>query len=163
MGLMKPSVYIETSVVSALVDERLDPFTQTQRVRTIDWWQTQRSHFKLYYSSAVLEELTDADFPGQRLAIALLQEMELLPVTSEIIGIAKFYQEHFLMPKGTTGDAVHLAIASFHEIDYLLTWNCKHLANTNKIHHIQVVNMRLGLWSPTLVTPEILRGEDDEA
>jgi hypothetical protein len=88
---MKPSVYIETSVVSALVDERPDPFTQTQRVRTIDWWEIQRRHFDLYYGPAVLEELTNTPFPRQKLAISLLQKMSLLSITPEIIGIARCY------------------------------------------------------------------------
>jgi hypothetical protein len=91
--------------------------------------------------------------------ISILAELGLRPIQAEPV----HYQEHLLMPMGTTGDALHLATASFHEIDYLLTWNCKHLANTNKIRHIRVINMRLGLWTPTLLTPEMLRGEDNEA
>jgi hypothetical protein len=60
------------------------------------------------------------------------------------------------MPADDAGDAAHLAVASYHGVDYLLTWNCRHLANANKFEHIRVINRRLGLMTPELVTPEQL-------
>jgi len=57
------------------------------------------------------------------------------------------------MPREQEGDAAHLAYASYHGIDYLLTWNCKHLANANKFEHIRMVNTKLGLLTPKIVTP----------
>ena len=66
---------------------------------------------------------------------------------------------HKLMPEDPLGDALHLALASYHKCDFLLTWNCKHLANANKFDHIGRVNMLLGLYVPRLVTPlELLGG-----
>ena len=153
---MKPSVYIETSVISALVDEREDIVTQAQRLLTEQWWERQASKFGLFYGEAVAIELHSADFPRQKEALALLEKMEFLPVNDEIKGVASIYQDHFLMPQGAIGDAVHLATACFHEMDYLLTWNCRHLANTNKIQHIQAINLRLGLVTPILLTPQML-------
>jgi len=64
------------------------------------------------------------------------------------------------MPNDPTGDALHLAIASYHQCDFLLTWNCKHLANANKFQHIKQINTRLGLSAPTLITPLELLGDN---
>ena len=158
---MRPSVYIETSVLSALVDRRSEPASQVQHRATEEWWARQRRHFELYYSEAVEFELAQADFPGQGKALAHLDEMNLLPITEEIRGVARTYQEHLLMPSADMGDAIHLAAACVHELDYLMTWNCKHLANTNKIRHIRVINMRLGLLTPELLTPMMLIAEEE--
>lgn len=64
------------------------------------------------------------------------------------------------MPSRDMGDAVHLAYASYYKCDYLLTWNCEHLANANKTIHLKVVNTRLGLFVPEIVTPDNLLGEE---
>jgi hypothetical protein len=67
---------------------------------------------------------------------------------------------HYLMPNDAVGDALHLAIASYHGCDHLLTWNCKHLANANKYRHMRRINAMLDLVTPNLVTPlELLQGE----
>ncbi len=153
-------MYIETSVVSAIDDPRDDPISQAQRLITRDWWENQRQYFDLYYSQAVVAELNRIEFPGQKAALSLLDEMMLLPITHEVSGVAEAYRQHLVMPSGEMGDAVHLAVACVHVVDYLLTWNCKHIANTNKIQHIRVINMRLGLLTPTMLTPEMLAGEE---
>jgi hypothetical protein len=105
-------------------------------------------------------ELSAGEFPGRDEALALLGEMRLYPITPEVEGVAKIYQREMLMPRSSGADAMHLAAASVHELDYLLTWNCRHLANTNKTERIQVVNMRLGLFTPTILTPQMLAGEE---
>ena len=66
------------------------------------------------------------------------------------------------MPQNPVGDALHLALASYHKCDYLLTWNCKHLANPNKFQRIRLVNTSLGLYIPALVTPNQLIGESND-
>lgn len=70
--------------------------------------------------------------------------------------VVQFYYEHRLMPVETGGDAFHLAMASLANMDYLLTWNCRHLANANKFQQIKVLNGRLGLPVPTITTPDTL-------
>ncbi len=74
--------------------------------------------------------------------------------------VVAYYVEHHLMPADAQGDAAHLAMASMHAIDFLLTWNCRHLANANKIQHIAVLNRRLGLSVPVVTTPLALLSED---
>ena len=159
---MPATVYLETSILSALVDERSHPVSQAQRLITLDWWQAQRPFFDVVSSVAVHEELSQAVFPKQAEALKHLDELDLLAITPEIEGVAATYQKHLLMPRESSGDAIHLAVACVHEVDYLLTWNCKHLANVNKTRHIQVVNMRLGLLTPVILTPEMLVADEDE-
>lgn len=74
--------------------------------------------------------------------------------------IADFYIANYVMPKSLIGDAIHLAYASFYDIQYLLTWNCNHLANANKRKHIQVINGQLGLSTPQIITPLELFNEE---
>ena len=78
----------------------------------------------------------------------------------EVCGIAELYVRHRLMPEPTAGDALHLALASLNEIDYLLTWNVRHLANPNKVEHMTVTNRRLGLLSPVVISPDGLWMEE---
>jgi hypothetical protein len=78
--------------------------------------------------------------------------------------IVQAYVRHRVMPADPAGDALHLALASYHKCDFLVTWNCQHLANANKFGHIRRVNTLLGLFVPALVTPlELLGGGDDTA
>ncbi len=72
------------------------------------------------------------------------------------------YIKHQLMPKDRLGDAAHLALASLHKCDFLLTWNCRHIANANKFEHIRIINNRLGLFTPALVTPMELCSENSD-
>lgn len=79
--------------------------------------------------------------------------VEVLDEPVELIDVAEYYIEHKAMPATAGGDAYHLALASLHRIDFLLTWNCQHLANANKIRHLTVLNARLGLPMPIITTP----------
>lgn len=83
-----------------------------------------------------------------------------IPVEDDNQEVVEVYIKHRLMPADPVGDALHLALASSHKLDYLLTWNCEHLANANKFGHIRRINTMLGLHVPILVTPlELLGGE----
>jgi predicted nucleic acid-binding protein len=159
---MKPGVYIETSVLSALVDERDDPYTAYQRRVREDWWRNHKRFYRGWVSEATILELNRAEFPGREKAVELANSLEWLPITDETWGVAQAYQEHLVMPREDIGDALHLALACVHELEYLLTWNCRHLANPNKTRHLQSINRRLGLLTPILLTPEMLCGENEE-
>ncbi len=74
--------------------------------------------------------------------------------------VVEFYVQHRLVPADAYGDAAHLAMASLHGLDFLLTWNCRHLANANKTRHLGVLNARLGLPVPAVITPVVLMPED---
>ena len=108
---------------------------------------------------AVREELASGPALRRQPWLALINPLPLLLVNPEVIDIAASYRRHKLMPPG---DALHLAVASFYECAYLLTWNFRHLANANKFGHIQNVNRRQGLHVPRIVAPPALLEEGDE-
>lgn len=156
---MKPKVYIETSIPSFYYEVRTEPDMVARRQWTRKWWENAANDYLLVTSPAVFDELDDGNFPNQKDAIALAATLTQLVVAPKIGEIVDEYIRHKLMPNDPTGDALHLAIASYHKCEFLLTWNCQHLANANKFGHIRRVNEMLGLYVPLLVTPLELLGE----
>ena len=134
-----------------------------RREWTCKFWDIAGEEYTLLTSVAVLEELERGKFPNKRAALDLVSDLQLLPNTEEIDLIVDAYIQQMVMPADPGGDARHLALASFHKCDFLLTWNCKHLANANKFGHIRKVNGILGLYVPLLVTPMELLGDLYEA
>ncbi|MBN1901740.1 type II toxin-antitoxin system VapC family toxin [Candidatus Sumerlaeota bacterium] len=159
---MKPLVYIETTIPSFYFEERSEPEMVARRNWTREWWQNYRRLFVLVTSEAVLAELGEGDYESKNEAIALLKGIDLLDVPDQVADIIDVYLDHSLMPRERVGDALHLALASYHKCDFLLTWNCRHIANANKFEHIRIINSRLGLFVPTPVTPMELCMEEFE-
>jgi predicted nucleic acid-binding protein len=150
------TVYIETTIPGAYYDERDDVVSRFQRYQTRLWWTAHRGKYELYTSDAVLAELRQGAFPAREDALRLLENMPVLPVSDDIHGVVQAYLAHQVMPRGHMGDSFHLAFASVYGLDYLLTWNCRHLANPAKVAHVTVINRRLGLLTPTMLTPQML-------
>jgi predicted nucleic acid-binding protein len=108
-------------------------------------------------------ELQEGNYPGKGEALALVQSVPRLAPADAIGEIVEAYPTHRLMPRRDLRDAFHLAFASFYKVDFLLTWNCQHLANARKQQHIRTVNSVLGLASPLIVTPlELVIIEEEE-
>ena len=150
---MKPRVYIETTIPSFYYEVRKSPDMIARRQWTRQWWHANSQEYELVTSIPVLEELELGNHPHKEEALTLLQELPLLPIEDEISQIVDSYIEHFVMPQNPKGDALHLALASYHHCRFLLTWNCVHLANANKFEHIRHVNTILGLFVPIITTP----------
>lgn len=148
---MKKTVYIDTTVPSYYVDTR--PSLSVHIDRTRIWWDKERDYYEVFTSGFVLRELEEGNYPNKLSAMALLEKIPLLAPNSEIEIIVEQYMENYLMPINDVRDAFHLAFASFYKMDYLLTWNCAHLANVNKRSHIARVNQKLGFFTPVIVTP----------
>lgn len=125
------------------------------------WWSTAAERFDLVTSEAVLVELVGADATRSALRLSLLDHVPLLPIVPEIADVVATYIRRKLMPADPAGDALHLAIASFHRCDFLVTWNCRHIANANKFGRIRILNSMLGIHVPDLVTPLELMGNSD--
>lgn len=155
---MKPKVYVETSIPSFYHEVRTEPTMIARREWTREWWNNANDKYLLMTSIAVLDELNRGSFPGKTEAIELMSNLMFVPVEPAIAEIVKVYIQQHLMPNDPVGDALHLALASYHKCDFLLTWNCRHLANANKFGHIRRVNVMLGLYVPTLITPLELIG-----
>lgn len=160
LSAMKEKVYLDSTVPSYYFDRResLKAFTEVTR----KWWSEMASYYELYIADAVLQELNSGNYPRKREIIELVSTIPLLPLTPDLEQVVEFYITNYVMPRSLVGDAVHLAYASYYDIQYLLTWNCNHLANANKRKHIRVINGRLGLSTPEIVTPlELFKEEDD--
>jgi predicted nucleic acid-binding protein len=159
---MKPKVYIETSIPSFYHEVRTEAVMVARREWTQEWWDTLRHRYALVTSAAVVDELMRGEYPNKEQVLALINTLPLLPVEPAISEIVHVYIAHKVMPNDPLGDALHLAVASYHKCDFLVTWNAKHLANANKFQHIRRINALLGLYTPLLVTPLELLGEGEE-
>jgi hypothetical protein len=161
MTSIPPRVYVETTIPSFYHEVRESPDIIARRDWTRQWWGYARDRYELVTSPAVLEELMAGPPERQAAWLGLLHGVPILPIAPEVAEIVDVYIRHYLMPDDPNGDALHLALASFYRCDFLVTWNCLHLANANKFGHIRRINTLLGLFVPALVTPlELLGGID---
>ena len=149
---MRKRIYIETSIPSFYYETRETPEMAARRAWTREWWGT-RHDCDLVTSDAVLYELERGDYPSKSDAIELISGVPVVEIVDQIADVVRTYADHHVMPVDPLGDALHLALASFHKCDFLLTWNCQNLANPNKFGHIRIINSMLGLFVPELVTP----------
>jgi predicted nucleic acid-binding protein len=158
----KARVYVETTIPSFYHESRIAPSIVARREWTRQWWDAAVLRFDLFTSDAVLVEL--ARGPSERRGdwLQLIEHLPSFPVEPAILEIVEVYVSHHLMPADPSGDALHLALASYHRCDFLVTWNCAHLANANKFGHIRRVNALLGLFVPSIVTPLELLGETND-
>ena len=159
---MKSRVYIETTIPSFYHNTRTDAAAVARQQWTYQWWDKHLRDYEVLTSVAVLNELQSDAYPTEKQALCLdlMDSVSLVAVEPDIIDIVQIYINHQVMPRDPAGDALHLALASYHKCDFLLTWNCKHLANANKFGHIRRVNTLMGLFVPNLVTPLELLGDD---
>ncbi|NQY74563.1 MAG: type II toxin-antitoxin system VapC family toxin [Candidatus Margulisbacteria bacterium] len=148
---MKKTVYLDTTIPSYYFDER-DAVSFQSKV-TKQWFAEESKKFNIYISVGIIDELDAGNYPKKDEILKFSFDFELLETNSLISDIVEVYVKNHLMPKDYQGDALHLAICSYYKIDFLLTWNCNHLANANKKQHIKVINTKLNLPSPEIITP----------
>lgn len=160
--MTRPRVYIETTIPSFYFEVRSSPDMVARRDWTRQWWALAVDRYSMVASPAVLDELAGGDEDRSAERLSLVRDLPLVPVDGAVVEIVQAYIRHRLMPSSPTGDALHLALASYHKCEFLATWNCQHLANANKFGHIRRVNALLGLYVPSLVTPLELLGGSDE-
>jgi predicted nucleic acid-binding protein len=127
-----------------------------QRAATRRWWRIAARSCDLIISEAVLQELSRGRPEQSVHRLALVQGLPVLKADDSAQATADVYIQHKLMPAVPEGDALHLALASHHGCDVLVTWNYHHLANPNKLDRIKRLNEALGLSVPRIVTPEDL-------
>ena len=154
-------IYIETTVISFYFNARPEPEMVARQNWTRRWLDVAlQSSDELVTSLAVESELTAGEFPHKADMLALASRLPLLDVNDAVIEAVEAYIANHVMPNDPGGGAFHLAVASFHRCDFLVTWNCRHIANANKFGHIRRINGTLGLGNPALVTPLELLNED---
>ena len=158
---MRKTVYLDSTIPSYLFDQR-DSLRDLIQI-TKDWWENERKHFRIVISDATIIEVGAGNHPYRdRILKECVSGLELLPPHDRLQEIVRVYVENHLMPGGATGDAVHLAYASFYKIDFLLTWNCRHIANAALRGRIEATCQEYGYTAPVLCTPEELSSEEGD-
>lgn len=151
------SVYLETTVPSYLAAcPSRDLVVAAHQQITQEWWRTARERFDLYVSEAVLGEMRagDADYAARRME--LVADLHVLAFSDDIGNLIRFYHERLGLAGSATADLPHFAYAVAYNMDYLVTWNCKHIANGEIIRRLNIVNSQLKRPTPVIVTPEEL-------
>ncbi len=149
---MKTSLYLETSVIGAYLDNG-DPF---RRDLTIRWWEHELSEYEVLSSILVQRELERIAEPHRSGYLNLIKPLKQLDLAEEVAILAEGYIERGIFHRKFLADAVHVAMASFHKVDYLVTWNFGHIANVRKQARLRLFNTAAGFYSPVIVTPEFL-------
>ncbi len=159
----KPTGYIETSIVSYLTARpSRDLIVAAHQQLTHTWWQNERKNFDLYISQMVLNEASAGDAEAATQRLALLADINVLRSQSEVLTLAQCLIQAKAVPAVALDDSVHIAMAAVNGMDYLLTWNCTHIANAVLLKKISNVCMDFGVECPTICTPPEMLGEGAE-
>jgi hypothetical protein len=159
---MANSVYIETSIISYLTSRASRSLVGAARQQlTLAWWDA-RLNYDLYISEVVWRECAAGDPNAAKKRTDAAEGLTLLRVSTEAIEIAKALVARGIIPAKATEDALHISIATVHGMDFLLTWNCKHIANPQIQKRIALYLEEQGLFLPFICTPDELLGADDE-
>lgn len=157
-----PRVYIETSIVSYLRQRPSGQVVAAARQHlTRRWWDEERRSYELVTSQYVLDEAGRGAPELAEARLNLLNSVPLLELHPAIDDIAAAILTQSVLPPSAQVDALHIATAAYHEIDYLLTWNCTHLANAKILRHVNEILDARGCFVPTICTPEEMVSHDD--
>lgn len=162
---MKPRIYIETSIISYLAARpSRDLITAAHQQVTHEWWDTRRSGFEVVVSQLVLDEAEAGDSDVAQRRVRLLADVPILEIDTQVEGLAAALVKGLALPRRAEADAVHIAVATRHDLSFLLTWNCTHIANAQLRARIERICGEHGYRAPVLCTPEELMGavEDEE-
>ena len=155
---MKPKVYLETTIISYLAARpSRDIIIAAHQELTNEWWENRRKRFDLFVSQLVIQEAKSGDKEAARKRLGLLEPIPLLELNDKAISLARILMNDAIPPKAVE-DALHIAVDAIHGMDYLLTWNCKHIANAEKEHAIATVCRSNNFEPPIICTPEELMG-----
>ena len=153
----KPSIYLETSLVSYLVaPPSRDLIVAAHQQLTVDWWQGQRGGYDLFISQVVVEEVRAGDPQLAARRVAIIDGIAMLQISESAIQLADNLVKCHAVPQKAAQDALHIAIACANGMSYLLTWNCKHIANARMRGAIDMVCRQSGYVPPIICTPEEL-------
>ena len=151
------SVYIETTILSYLVaNPARDVVIAGHQQTTQEWWSTRRTVFDCFISQIVIDEISAGDPTEVRKRLAVAGTLNSLAVTVDSEKITESIMKSGVLPQKAVRDAAHIAVATVHNVQFLLTWNCKHLANAQITKRIAGLCNANGYEMPTICTPEEL-------
>jgi hypothetical protein len=154
---MPERVYVETTFVSYLTARpSRDVVIAGHQQVTREWWDTRRANYELCISQLVLSEAGAGDPQAAQERLEVLKAMTLLETTADAVALAKELIQDGALPAKASDDALHIAVAAVNRVPYLLTWNCRHLANATMRPLIEAVCSRKGIKAPIICTPEEL-------
>jgi predicted nucleic acid-binding protein len=154
---MKPTVYLETSFISYLTSRpSRDIVVAGHQQVTREWWDSHGERFEVVASQLVLQEASTGDPDAARRRLHVLAQIELIPVTPDAVRLAEALVTDGVLPPGAADDALHLATAVIHGVQYLLTWNCRHLANATLRPQIEDHCRARGYGPVVICTPDEL-------
>lgn len=154
---MSQRVYLETSVVSYLTARPSgDLIVAGHQLITRRWWAGHRVNFEVFISEAVVDEASAGDPAAARLRLEALSGIPLLEPVPTATAVARQLVSEQIVPMKAVVDALHLGIAAAHGVDYLLTWNCKHIANALLRRRMENICRKMGVEMPVICTPEEL-------
>ena len=154
---MKESIYLETTVVSYYSSKNSrDIIVLAHQEITHEWWPKALKRYDIFISEIVIEEASAGDADAARKRLEILKGFSHLELNHAVEKMAQVYVEKLKIPPKALRDAVHLAVASVHSVDYLVTWNCAHIANGEVIKKLMQINSSFGITTPVICTPEEL-------
>jgi len=158
--LKRQKVYIETSFISYLTSRpSRDLIIAAHQQITQVWWEDRREQFEIYISQLVYEEASKGDSEAAKSRIEIISDLPILELNENINNLANNFIQSDIIPHKYVEDAFHISIATIHGMDYLLTWNCKHIANATIRTEIERLCRENGYINPIICTPEELMGE----
>lgn len=157
---MSETVYIETSILGYLTARSTKNLILAANIEiTKEWWESRRSDFVLYTSQAVLNEVAKGDTEVAAQRIEILRGFQLLEINQAVQDLAAQFLARSNLPPKADIDAIHIATATVHGLDYLLTWNCKHIANAQIQGKLAQISLDFDYELPILCTPYELLGD----
>ena len=159
---MKEKIYLETSVISYYsARPSRDVIVLAHQAITRSWWPIALKQYDIYISEVVIEEMSMGDPEAASKRIESVNEFAELKLSEDVERMADVYMREFEIPKKAFRDTLHLAFSSVHNIDYLVTWNCAHLANVHVIKKVRRINTEFDMPIPIICTPEEFEGGND--
>ena len=160
----KPTVYLETTIPSFLTARPSSSLVLAgEQELTRQWWEARRESFTLFVSELVIEEAIKGDTEASGKRMRAIADVPVLEIDEETIRLTEEILRSGVIPERAAADAGHIAVASRHGIDYLLTWNCRHIANAEIIRRLESVVEAAGYSLPIICTPaELCGGQEDE-
>ncbi len=160
----KSTVYIETTIPSFLTAWPSNNLVVAGKQEvTRQWWKKRKAKYHLYASQYVLDEASRGDEAAASKRMEALNEIDLLEVDEEVIRLVRVIMTTGLIPSKAETDAGHIAVSARHGIDFMITWNCTHIANAEILGRINYVVSEVGYFLPTICTPdELFGGEENE-
>jgi hypothetical protein len=153
-----PNVYLETTIPSYLASRpSRDLVVAAHQQVTHDWWTRAKDSFEIFVSEAVLDEIRAGDPALASRRLGFVEDLPVLASREEVETLTRLYSEQLGLPLRARADLVHIAFAVSYRLDYLLTWNCKHIANGHVIRRLYSINAQIEKTTPIIVTPEELQ------